>query len=123
MVCPNCKEPIALNHKYCAKCGAELIKKKNIKSNVIVAIITTVIIFLIALVVYEPPSSKIVGKWSTDAGMDSDYFDFKSNQDLIWYDMFETSTDSYSFKGKTLNIHSDEKYAGTYEYSERAKFI
>ena len=122
MECPNCKNLIKPNYRFCVNCGTKLTKKRFTKKFGIIALI--VVIFFIALVsVYESPTSKIVGEWTTDAGMDSQHFHFKSNEDLVWYDMFEKSRDSYCFNGKTLSINSDEKYGGRYEYSERAKGV
>ena len=115
MECPNCKNLIKPNYKFCVSCGAKLTKKRFTKKFGIIALIG-VIFFIVLVSVYESPTSKIVGEWTTDMGMDSEYFHFKRNGDLIRYDMFDKSRGSYSFNGKTLNIDGDR-----YEYSERAK--
>lgn len=130
-ICPKCGNAVGINDSFCQKCGhnlKQINKKRTFASHLskrMVIIISCIAIFVLLFTVISisisnnSPKNKIIGEWSTERGLDSRNYSFKSNGNLIYSEFAESRTYKYSFKGDTLVV-SNKYGSDEYVYSSLA---
>ena len=133
--CMHCGQKIDDGQKYCFQCGSAIFNhnranhhlqthKKFINKKAVYSICGSLILILLIIIIViasnNTLSNKLIGDWTTDRGMDSEYVKFKSNGKMIYGDFIDSHSSSWKLDGETLVI-SDYYNKDSYIYTPAAK--
>ena len=129
--CPKCGKEIGKNDSFCQKCGFALtqiqekkLPAKHVSKKMIVVFSLIALVILLSVIIpvsisSNSPKNRIVGDWSTERGLDSKNYSFKSNGDLIYSEFGDSKTYNYRFDGNILIVSNKYDSVG-YGYSGQA---